>query len=315
MLKIIILKGLPASGKSTWAKSEIKAHPATYKRVNKDSLRKMLDADTFTSKNEKFIDRLRDEIITRSLHSGVSVIVDDTNINPKHELKIREIAKAFHESTGTMIEVIVKEFDTPVTTCIKRDADRENSVGKVVIKRMQSQWIKHNKNKVFSDVLWSATPEYKWNDVWDASNAELLPGAWIFDMDGTMSLLNGRNPYDASTCDEDIANLPVVYLLKAIMYQNPSDVVIIVTGRDGVHKQKTLDWLEYFDVKYEEFFIRAPGDDRKDSVIKKEIYENHIKGKYHVHGIFDDRPQVRRMWIDEGLFVFSCYQDKGFMEF
>ena len=34
MKKVILLKGLPASGKSTWAKELIDKNPNAYKRVN-----------------------------------------------------------------------------------------------------------------------------------------------------------------------------------------------------------------------------------------------------------------------------------------
>ena len=45
MIKVILAKGLFASGKSTWAKNVILKKPNSYKRVNKDDLRLMLDVD------------------------------------------------------------------------------------------------------------------------------------------------------------------------------------------------------------------------------------------------------------------------------
>ena len=41
--KVILTVGLPASGKSTWAKEQVSQNPGQYKRVNKDDLRAMLD--------------------------------------------------------------------------------------------------------------------------------------------------------------------------------------------------------------------------------------------------------------------------------
>lgn len=38
MIKVIMTKGLPASGKSTWAKQLIEENPNVYKRINKDDL-------------------------------------------------------------------------------------------------------------------------------------------------------------------------------------------------------------------------------------------------------------------------------------
>lgn len=48
--------------------------------------------------------------------------------------------------------------------------------------------------------------------------------------------------------------------------------------------------------------MRPQGDMRRDSIVKRELYENHIKGKYNVVAIFDDRPQVIR----------ECWQALGF---
>lgn len=39
MSKIIVTRGLPASGKSTWAKAWVAADPANRVRVNRDAIR------------------------------------------------------------------------------------------------------------------------------------------------------------------------------------------------------------------------------------------------------------------------------------
>ena len=50
-MKLIMTKGLPASGKSTWAKQYLDDNPGT-KRVNKDDLRAMLDNGKWSKRNE-----------------------------------------------------------------------------------------------------------------------------------------------------------------------------------------------------------------------------------------------------------------------
>jgi hypothetical protein len=53
--------------------------------------------------------------------------------------------------------------------------------------------------------------------------------------------------------------------------------------------------------------MRETNDNRPDTVIKRELYEAHIKGKYNVLGIFDDRPSVCRMWREDlGLKVLQA---------
>ena len=41
--QLIITKGLPASGKSTWARQKVKESNGTLKRINKDDIRAMVE--------------------------------------------------------------------------------------------------------------------------------------------------------------------------------------------------------------------------------------------------------------------------------
>ena len=95
MRKIILTKGLPASGKSTWAKKMIDDNPGVYKRVNKDDLRAMIDNGFWSKQNEKFVLRMRDMLVLNSITSGFDVIVDDTNLNDSHYKTMLSIADNF----------------------------------------------------------------------------------------------------------------------------------------------------------------------------------------------------------------------------
>lgn len=134
--KIIMTKGLPASGKSTWAKKLQADNPGIYKRVNKDDLRAMLDDKKWAKHNEEFVLMIRDMIIEEALVGGWSVIVDDTNLHPKHEATIRAIADKFE------IKLEIKDFtDVEPITCIERDMERMEPVGEKVIWKMFDQFL------------------------------------------------------------------------------------------------------------------------------------------------------------------------------
>lgn len=120
----------------------------------------------------------------------------------------------------------------------------------------------------------------------------------ICDLDGTLALLNGRNPYDASTCENDLLNEVVADIIKE---RN----VILVSGREDKFRVQTELFLAKHGIKYMNLFMRKQGDFRKDSVIKREIYEQHIKDKYEVHFVLDDRNQVVQLWRELGL---KCLQ-------
>ena len=82
--KIIFLKGLPASGKSTWSKQYCIDNP-DFVRINKDEIRELLGNPKWSSKFETEVVRIQREI-GKSLSSlGKSLIIDDTNFGSDHE--------------------------------------------------------------------------------------------------------------------------------------------------------------------------------------------------------------------------------------
>ena len=143
MAEVILTRGLPASGKSTWAKAQLDAHPGRCKRVNKDDLQAMLDNGRWNKQNEKLVLQVRDNIIRASLERGCHVIMDDTNLSPRHERRIRQLVAEFNKEHGESHEVCIRDFtDVPLETCIERDAKRDRPVGEKVIRGMYRQFLK-----------------------------------------------------------------------------------------------------------------------------------------------------------------------------
>ncbi|HEU4754253.1 MAG TPA: AAA family ATPase, partial [Armatimonadota bacterium] len=211
MRRVILLKGLPASGKTTWAKEQLRKHPGRFKRINKDDLRDMLDAGIWSRKNERFVLKARDQLILLALDSGYDVIVDDTNLNPVHERHIRKLVEG-------RAEVEVKTFDVDVEEAIRRDHERARSVGEAVIRDMHKRWMGTEKEQPPPD------PE--------------IPPAVICDLDGTLALLGDRSPYDASTAEQDLPNEPVIRVLLATeAYEGAR--VFIVSGREERFRKQT----------------------------------------------------------------------------
>lgn len=82
--------------------------------------------------------------------------------------------------------------------------------------------------------------------------------------------------------------------------------VIIFTGRGGSYWEDTAKWLKQHNIKYTEAYIRPEGNMQKDSIIKKQMFEDNIRGRYYVEFVVDDRNQVVDMWRKElGL---TCLQ-------
>lgn len=274
-MKILILKGLPASGKSTYAK-ELVAVNHNWVRVNKDDLRAMMNGGVFSGKLEKHIVRTERELVENALKLGKNVIVDDTNFNPNHEIFFRALAYQYSA------EVEVKFFDIPLEMCIDRDNKRPNGVGETVIRRMYNQYLKPKPAVYERD--------------------ESLPKAIICDIDGTLAHMKNRSPYDWSRVGKDDVDPIIKSLLNKLKNKY---FIILVSGRDEVCREETEQWLSNNGIEYRFLLMRRNGDNRPDTVIKKEIFENDIRDDYNIEFVLDDRNQVVDMWRSLGL---KCLQ-------
>ena len=271
-MKILMLKGLPGSGKSTWAQMFCEQNPS-WVRINKDSLRSMMGR--YTRSMEDLVLDWRNRIIVDTMRRGkYSIVVDDTNFHPKHEKKLREIAEDWHA------EFEIKFFDTPLNECIKNDLKRLHSVGEKVIRKMWKEYL---------------APKFVPQPVWNG------PRAIIIDIDGTLALQAGRSPYDVEKCDTDIMNQTIAGLVR----RYTDCYKIIVSGREDKFRDLTNKWLDRHEFYRDELFMRPTDDKREDSIVKQEIYDREIKGKYNVEFVLDDRNRVVDMWRRNGL---TCLQ-------
>ncbi len=126
----------------------------------------------------------------------------------------------------------------------------------------------------------------------------------LVDIDGTVALMAGRSPYDWSRVGSDAPNQPVIAAVRAM--HAAGHEIVFCSGRDEVCRAETEAWLElYVGVPYAGLFMRPAHDSRKDSVVKREIFESEIRDRWRIVGVFDDRQQVVRMWRAIGLTVFQ----------
>ncbi len=278
------MKGLPGSGKSTLAKKIISENPESYKRINRDDLRAMFDNGITSQSNEKFVKKVRDLLIVKCLEEGKSIVVDDTNLSETNLRRVTQLVREYNIKYNEKVTVEVIEVNTDVAVCIERDALREKPVGEKVIRKMHEQFFKD-------------APEYA------IQNPE-LPKAIICDLDGTLALMNGRNPFDASKCDQDELNEPVANVLRN--YKKLGYEILLVSGREDKYKEPTLRFLEKHTIEFDDLIMRKSNDNRKDSIVKTEIYTDFIKDKYFVEFVLDDRNQVVDTWRKD--LKLPCFQ-------
>jgi len=119
-VNVYILRGIPASGKSTWAKEMVRKGKGKVKRVNRDDLRSMIDDSVFSRKSESHINALRNIVISYYIEAGCDVIVDDTNVKTSYVKDLVEYVERLRPNAN----VVVKLFNTPLDVCLERNAKR-----------------------------------------------------------------------------------------------------------------------------------------------------------------------------------------------
>lgn len=126
----------------------------------------------------------------------------------------------------------------------------------------------------------------------------------IVDIDGTVALRDPevRDPYeyDSDKVLQDSPNKPIVEVIRCMWEQGYK--IIYVTGRSDECEEVTREWLRLFSPPYTNLYMRKRNDFRKDSEVKREIYEQKIvANNINVTCVFDDRQQVVDMWRELGL--------------
>ena len=295
--KLLILVGAPGSGKSTFARYFLRTED-NWLRVNRDDFRLMQFGDTLMSPfYEERITKMVEASVITLLKNHTNVIIDATNSSLR---TLEDMVRTYTEYA----DISFKVFDLSVEELVKRCDKRYEQTGKFIPKSAiekhvtQLQYTKEKFDfKPIPRTVKEATLTYTVQD-------STLPKAVICDLDGTLSLLNGRDPYDASSADEDLLNVPVARVLQMAKAQGYK--VILLSGREQLYKEPTERFLSKHQIAYDLLLMRTTNDYRKDNIIKKELFQQEIAGKYFIEFLLDDRNQVVDMWRKD--LQLPCFQ-------
>ena len=125
MNNLIVLVGLPASGKSTFAKEKL-ANEETIV-LSSDELRKELLGDESCQTNNELVFSTLYARAKENLLNGKDVVIDATNINMKDR------RRTLSHFQGMDIKRVALVFATPINVCYERDSKRDRVVGMEVI--------------------------------------------------------------------------------------------------------------------------------------------------------------------------------------
>ena len=277
MAKLTIMRGLPASGKSTRAKEIVETAGNTV-RINKDLLRTMLHFDKWLPRNEGKTHDAAHALAQYFLAHNVNVIIDDTNLNPQTIETWKSVALKMKAS----IEY-VDMTGVSVEECIARDAQREKAVGRRVIECMALQHLGYL-----------------------AGQAVV-----VCDLDGTLCDISHRlhfaqsEPKDWGSffagVPQDTLRLDVLNAVDEVRTTHQAWLVL-VSARPETYRMETEEWLAKHQIKYTTLIMRPAHDKRPDTEVKAEMYDKYLKA-LNIVKVFDDRPRVIAMWREKGLDV------------
>jgi predicted kinase len=290
--KLLLLIGAPGAGKTTFAKA-LMSEDKDWLRLSRDDFRSMNFTDGFYK--EKLISEIFDNAILIALKRNCNVIVDATNCKAKY---LNHYIKKFNGIAEISFELFECETDELIARCKKRCIESGRDVPEDVIKRFVSE-LEHLKQ------TFDFSPRHKKQMVSSAVKQDIsLPKAIICDLDGTLALNGNRNPYDASSCDNDDLNESVANVLK--LFAADGYNILLLSGREERFREPTLRFLMKFNIPYNHLWMRATEDFRKDSIVKHEIFNREIANKFYIEFVLDDRDQVVEMWRTD--FKLNCFQ-------
>lgn len=276
--KLYLMRGLPASGKSTEAKKLVERGNTV--RVNKDLIRTMLHFDKFTGKNEDATVEAEFAVAEQMIKCGYNVVVDDTNLNPRNISAWKYWAEdENHECTPEVIDI-----NTDIGTCLVRDMNREKSVGRDVIIKMALQYCEFLKGEKFI----------------------------LCDLDGTLCDIKHRLNFARGeeknwkkffeALPQDTPRVEVLKQLHEAVAETGARI-IFVSARPEEYREATEKWFADNGISGHYLLIMRPNHDKRDdTLVKREMFDKYLKN-LDIAKVFDDRPRVIAMWRELGLDV------------
>ncbi|CAM4135293.1 Polynucleotide kinase [Nocardia ninae] len=296
MPDLVITRGWPGSGKTTYARQWVTEAPRRVKAPSRDDLRATLynGAGVLAYPQEDLITEVQEQAVRTLIRAGHSTVVDDTNLRTSYAQRWATLA----DKLGAGFHVIDMESD--LATCLAHNEARRAAGGRYTDPRAIEGIAQR-----FPITQWQPITARPALEVEPYVNDATKPDAYIVDVDGTIAHMHGRGPFDWTRVGEDSLDFEVVDLLLTLKLGNPNAQFIVVSGRSDICRPETLEWIRRYWAEPDALHMRRHGDVRRDDIVKLEIFNTHIRHQFNVLGVFDDRNSVVAMWRQLGL---KCFQ-------
>ena len=310
---LILTRGIPASGKDTWAREWVSEDPGWRVRVNRDDER-FQTYGVYHFEGPKDVVRHMEENMTSleqakveaALKAKLSVVVSDTNLTHKFAKEWLRLAKKL----GVRAEF--RDFNVPLDEAIFRNQKRGEEGGRAVpedvIRSFHQRFVNKKTGLLNPYPVLDPTFEPVVRKYTRPDESEDKKKVVLVDIDGTLANMapSGRGPFEWHRVGEDEPIQNVIDIVVSL--HDAGYHIVFMSGRDEVCRAETIEWLHNNVLRMEEWrrtelHMRPNEDFRKDSEIKSELFWKHVGEKYDVVAVFDDRQQVVDMWRNMGLTV------------
>lgn len=287
---MVVTVGASGSGKTSFAEML-----RSFVNLNRDDIRFGMFTDgvrdwtkyKFNKTNENAVTEQQIANFQRAVESEQNIIVSDTNLN--YTVRQGWIERANQAGYNVLLLL----FPCDWATLVKRNAQRIGGINEALLFSMYKRYMQE-----FGFYGEHPVVMYK--------EDRTLDHTIIVDLDGTIADMKGvRRPFQWDLVDQDKPRYQILDMLYSVSARIGH--ITFMSGRDGCSREKTIEWLERYviadlhkEVKWD-LVMREAGDSRKDDVVKYELFNKHVRGKFNVDCVFDDRYSVIRMWSVIGL--------------
>lgn len=282
-MKAFIMVWIPGSGKSTKAEELSRLNNAQI--ISKDVIREM-----YPDMKEDDVRKKENELIWDAASNKRNIVVDNTHMNRN---SLASVA-SFCMSIGYEVKIVdmVFEFSSPkeyLSTAISRNSLRawKKCVPRSVIDEMYLANFDTWANKIYIvDIDWTLA---NWEHRQHFVNWE-----WKKDWKSYFDLM-----------EKDTVIGAVKHVVNSL--KQPHSTIIVVSWRPDTYWHITEKWLKDNWIDFDYLLMRKWRDNRKDTEVKKDIYEKCLKKeKDNIVAVFDDRASVIKMRREQWLYVFNC---------